>query len=784
MRAVATAVRAAVVRRRLQSLVVGVVLLLSTGTAVLGVGLLVVSNAPFDRAFARQSGAHAAVSFDAAAVGGDALAATGGRPGVSAAAGPFDTVTVGLRPTGAQRAPFASTRVVGRAEQGGPVDRITLDSGRWLTGPGQIVLARGRAPVGSGAAGSMTVDLPGSPTLRVVGIAHSVTGTADAWVWPSQDDVLHTGDAVTGRQMLYRFGSATDDAALKDSLATAVAGLPVGAVLGSESYLDSKRAADGAAGPIVPFVVAFAVLGLVMSALIVANVVSGAVVAGYRTIGVIKSLGFTPPQVIAVYAGQVLGPGLLGCLVGVPVGNALAMPLLGDAQEAYGAEASAILPPWVDVIVVLVLLAVVGVAAVAAAWRAGRLPAVQAISVGRAPRAGRGFRVRRWLAATRLPRPVSFGLGTPFARPARSAATLLAVLVGAATVVFAVGLSASLNQVTAGFARTDAVPVEVRLGGPGPGGMERSAPREAADPAAVRPIIEAQPGTARVVAAWRSQVQMSGVDEDVEVTGYDADATWMGYQLISGRWYASADEVVAGSHLLRTTGHAVGDTLTLTSEEGQRQVLVVGEILDSDNGGYTLVGGAAVRTGLSTDAAPDAYEIGLTSGTDPASYADSLSVALAGVSDGVQLRDERNEVIDIMLALVGTLTLLLSIVAALGVFNTAVLNTRERTHEIGVLKSIGMTPRQVRTMVIASVGGIGLLAGALAVPVGLALHRGVLPVMADAAETGLPDSVGDVYQPGLLAALGLAGVVLAVLGALVPAGWAARTRVATALRTE
>ena len=59
----------------------------------------------------------------------------------------------------------------------------------------------------------------------------------------------------------------------------------------------------------MPFLVAFGVIGLVMSVLIVANVVSGAVVSGYRRIGILKSIGFTPGQVVAAYAGQVVGAG-------------------------------------------------------------------------------------------------------------------------------------------------------------------------------------------------------------------------------------------------------------------------------------------------------------------------------------------------------------------------------------------------------------------------------------------------------------------------------------------
>ncbi|MFD0328207.1 FtsX-like permease family protein [Streptacidiphilus monticola] len=57
------------------------------------------------------------------------------------------------------------------------------------------------------------------------------------------------------------------------------------------------------------------------------------------------------------------------------------------------------------------------------------------------------------------------------------------------------------------------------------------------------------------------------------------------------------------------------------------------------------------------------------------------------------------------------LTLLLGTVAALGVFNTVVLNTHERRRDLGMLKSIGMTPRQVTVMTFTSMAPWGCWAG-------------------------------------------------------------------------
>jgi putative ABC transport system permease protein len=101
-----------------------------------------------------------------------------------------------------------------------------------------------------------------------------------------------------------------------------------------------------------------------------------------------------------------------------------------------------------------------------------------------------------------------------------------------------------------------------------------------------------------------------------------------------------------------------------------------------------------------------------------------------------------------------------------------------------VFKALGMTPQQTLTMVVCSVGITGLVAGIVAVPAGILLHHSVLPAMAHAANSDLPASVVSVFSPPEMIGLALAGLVIAIAGALAPATWAARSRTATALRTE
>jgi putative ABC transport system permease protein len=143
-----------------------------------------------------------------------------------------------------------------------------------------------------------------------------------------------------------------------------------------------------------------------------------------------------------------------------------------------------------------------------------------------------------------------------------------------------------------------------------------------------------------------------------------------------------------------------------------------------------------------------------------------------------------SDVIAAMTALVATFTLLLVVVAALGVFDVVLLDTRERAHDLGVLKALGMTPRQTVGMVLTTVTAIGLVAGVVGVPAGLALHHWVVPRMGGVADTTLPAEDIAVYTAPLLALLVVGGLVLAVAGALAPAGWAAGNRAQVALRTE
>ena len=80
--------------RRVQAIVIGLVVLVSTAASTLGLGLVVDSNAPFDHAFSAQHGADVAATVSGASPA--QLAATTHLAGVTASAGPFPETTVSV----------------------------------------------------------------------------------------------------------------------------------------------------------------------------------------------------------------------------------------------------------------------------------------------------------------------------------------------------------------------------------------------------------------------------------------------------------------------------------------------------------------------------------------------------------------------------------------------------------------------------------------------------------------------------------------------------------------
>ncbi|WP_433789146.1 ABC transporter permease [Actinoplanes sp. CA-252034] len=788
MSALGRVVRSGVGRRRVQTVVIGLVALIAVTSSVLGGTLLVASTRPFDRAFGQQHGAHLIAGFDAAKVTAEQVAASAAASGVAETAGPFRTATID--PVDDGREPFGALVVAGRAQPSGGVDTVTLIRGRWATKPGEIVLFDdGRLAGRSRSVGRVLTleSLPGGPTLTIVGHARSISGSAGGWVAPEQITALEPD----GYQMLYRLSAAGTDGQVEAGRAAVAATVPAGALIASRSWLAVRQEAAGEAALFVPFLMAFGVIGLAMAVLIVGNVIAGAVSTGTRRIGILKALGFSPGQVVRAYLAQALIPAAVGALLGVLTGNALAIPVLSQTNDLYGTSDAGV-EPWVDVAVLAGILGLVAVTALVAASRAGRLRTVDALAVGRTPSAGRGRWAARLTARLPLPRPVTLGLAHPFARPVRSVTIIVAIAFGTAAVIFSIGLAASLNRIQDAESLADVMVEAGQREGPQPGRRPADQPPApsvrqpagtAPDPDAVLRAIAAQPGTRGWCGTVRAPVSTTALTGKLEALATTGDSCAESYRMVNGAWYGGPGEIVVATPFLTHTGTRVGDTVTLTSGGSPVTVRITGEVFNTENDGLEIL--TPIETFADPRLKPLEFRVYVTPGTAVQQYSDELDIALGPLGAFVG-RSERGtpEAVLIINGLTALLSLLLVAVAALGVLNTVVLETRERVHDLGVHKALGMAPRQTIAMVIASVVVTGLAGGVIGAPAGMLLQRHVVAEMGWSAGFRLPAEMLDTYHPGQLVLLGAGGLVIAVLGALLPAGWAARTRTATALRTE
>jgi putative ABC transport system permease protein len=140
--------------------------------------------------------------------------------------------------------------------------------------------------------------------------------------------------------------------------------------------------------------------------------------------------------------------------------------------------------------------------------------------------------------------------------------------------------------------------------------------------------------------------------------------------------------------------------------------------------------------------------------------------------------DEQRKQTDQFLTFVNVLLALSVLIAILGVVNTLALSVIERTREVGLLRAIGMSRRQLRTMIRLESIVIAVFGALLGVGMGIAFGVGLVKSLRDEGITDLAVPV-----PTLLA-FGVVSVLIGVLAAVLPARRAARLDVLDAITTD
>jgi putative ABC transport system permease protein len=390
----------------------------AAGVVTLALSLTRVGDRPWDRTFAQTNGAHVLVYGSEHRV-----ARVTSLAGVAEAAGPVPTVVTSFEPDGRRY----GLQVIGLHLRLPTIERPVVTSGRWFGGPDEIVLERTFAEtIGVRVGDSMRVKTTrGWIQVRVAGIA--VLATAEPY--PESQP----GDAYADERLVARIQpNATrrnwvealrlaDPASSEAFIARARLRFPANAVFFDDWH--SLRAEATRRNHTTTIVLsAYSMMLLIAVGFVLAVIVGSRVLERRHEVGLLKSVGLTPAQIVAVFLGEQLTLGLAGSVGGAIAGFALAPLLVRRSAELVGGVPISIDPVRLVLAVVLVELLVALVTLVPAA-RNARLAALHALQPSALRSPGRLARS----LPLRTPIPAVVGFKDLLARPGRTIATTLAL---------------------------------------------------------------------------------------------------------------------------------------------------------------------------------------------------------------------------------------------------------------------------------------------------------------------------------------------------------------------
>ena len=244
--------------------------------------------------------------------------------------------------------------------------------------------------------------------------------------------------------------------------------------------------------------------------------------------------------------------------------------------------------------------------------------------------------------------------------------------------------------------------------------------------------------------------------------------------------------VLISEPLAFRSGLGVGDTLTVRTDRGLRDLPIAGVYYDyTSDRGVIRMNDTAYRS-LWDDQAISSLAIYVRDGYDVEAVIDRVRTISAAygtvlVNASRALREGTLIVFDRTFAITSVLQLLATIVAFIGILSALMALQLERTRELGVLRAVGLTPAQLWGVVIGQTGLMGLAAGLLAAPLGLVLAL-ILTYVINKRSFGWTLELA--VDPALFGQAFMVALVAAVLAGVWPALRMSQTSPAVALRDE
>jgi putative ABC transport system permease protein len=248
---------------------------------------------------------------------------------------------------------------------------------------------------------------------------------------------------------------------------------------------------------------------------------------------------------------------------------------------------------------------------------------------------------------------------------------------------------------------------------------------------------------------------------------------------------ALGDAVFISSVISEKYGLKQGEQISLRTRSGIRPFVIAGIVVDFYNQGLVIHGSwNDLRRYFRVEDA-SAYLLKVEQGSI-ISDVEANIIQLYGkqehltVDSNIEIKERILQLLNQAFSMFDVLALLAVVVASLGVVNTLTMNVMERTQEIGMLRSIGMTRLQVLGMILAEALVMGVAGGGLGLGFGYILSRILLLSMTAMSGYRLDFNLP---QEGILVSL-LVVLGISQLAAILPAMRAARTRILTAIQYE
>lgn len=606
--------------------------------------------------------------------------------------------------------------------------------------------------------------------------------------------------------------------------------LPAGleAATGEKIAKETKDVVSQAISFISTFLLIFAAIALVVGTFLIINTFSILVAQRSRELALLRAMGASRRQVTRSVLLESLVVGLVGSTLGLALGFGLAAGLkVLFAQFGLDLAGTALVfAPRTAIAAYAVGVIVTMIAAYLPARRASRISPVAAmrddiampesslrirmavggilgvigavgltLGLAGSGKTGAGIvglgvfaiLVAVALMSPVIGRPVLHGLGALYRRafgtvgilatqnslrnPRRTAATASALMIGLTLVTTMSILGGSANaSIDAGVRKEFTSDYLI------------SSPAFASFSTAIGEQIRQLPETGEV--AQTQFVQARIKDDNAFLTAGSATDLKKIYELAmeSGSLGVGDKQIALSKSAAADRSVTVGDTVPLDFPAGEQRARVVGIYEDSN-----VVGDAVVP--FSTLAAAkiprqdSVVSVNAAEGSSAAALGKRLDtitkdLPMVTVQNQADFIEAQRGSVNQLLALIYALLGLAIVIAVLGIINTLALSVIERTREVGLLRAVGLSRRQLRRMVRLEAVAIAVLGAVLGVVMGL-----VFGIVLQRALVG--EGITDLSIPAVnLVVFVVIAAVVGVLAAVLPARRAAKLNVLRAISTE